>query len=50
MMNYVYHRGEPLKIPKRETIRRRVMKMGEETVDGVREMFLVAILLTYDIY
>jgi hypothetical protein len=49
MMNYVHHRSEPLKIPKREAIKRRVMKMGEETVEGVREMFSVAISLTYNI-
>jgi hypothetical protein len=49
MMNYVHHCSEPLKIPKREAIRRRVMKMGEEKVEGVCEMFLVTISLTYNI-
>jgi hypothetical protein len=41
MMNYVHHTGNPLKIPGRNTIKRRVMKMGEETIEGVREMFSV---------
>jgi len=40
MMNFVRHTG-PLKIPKREGIKRRVMKMGEEIIEGVREMFMV---------
>jgi hypothetical protein len=33
--------GGPLKIPKRDGIKRRVMKMGEETIRGVCEMFTV---------
>lgn len=40
MMNFVRHTG-PLKIPKREGIKRRMMKMGEEIIEGVREMFMV---------
>ncbi|KAH9160626.1 hypothetical protein EDB89DRAFT_871052 [Lactarius sanguifluus] len=42
MMNATHRAasGGPLKIPKREGIKRRVMKMGEETIEGVREMFL----------
>lgn len=40
MMNFARHTG-PLKIPKREGIKRRVMKMGEEIIEGVREMFMV---------
>jgi hypothetical protein len=41
MMNFVRHTGGPLKIPKREGIKRHVMKMGEEIIEGVREMFMV---------
>jgi hypothetical protein len=41
MMNVTHHAGGPLKMPKREGIKRRVMKMGEETIEGVREMFSV---------
>ena len=41
MMNFTHHTGSPLKIPRRNVIKQRVMKMGEETIEGVREMFLV---------
>jgi hypothetical protein len=43
MMNATRHAatGGPLKIPKREAIKRCVMKMGEETIEGVHEMFSV---------
>jgi hypothetical protein len=41
MMNFVRHTGSPLKIPKRDGIKRRAMKMGEEIIEGVREMFMV---------
>jgi hypothetical protein len=41
MMNYTHRSGAPLKIPKRDGIKRRVMKMGEETIEGIREMFTV---------
>ena len=41
MMNFTHRSGGPLKIPKREGIKRRVMKMGEETIEGVRNMFTV---------
>ena len=40
-MNFTHHTGHPLKIPKRDAIKRRVIKMGEETIEGVHEMFLV---------
>ncbi|KAI0294734.1 hypothetical protein BC826DRAFT_968634 [Russula brevipes] len=39
MMNFAHHTG-PLKIPKRKGIKQRVMKMGEEIIEGVREMFM----------
>ena len=41
MMNAARHTCSPLKIPKRKAIKRCVMKMGEETIGGVREMFSV---------
>ena len=41
MMNAARHTYSPLKIPKREAIKWCVMKMGEETIEGVREMFSV---------
>lgn len=45
MMNFTHSSGGPLKIPKREGIKRRVMKLGEETIEGVREMFSVSLYL-----
>lgn len=45
MMNVTHSTGGPLKIPKREGIKRRVMKMGSETIEGVREMFSVSLYL-----
>ena len=41
MLQYTHRSGGPLKIPKRDGIKRRVMKMGEETIRGVCEMFMV---------
>jgi hypothetical protein len=40
-MNYVHRTGTPLKIPRRHTVKQRVMKMGEETIGGIHEMFSV---------
>ena len=41
MMNYTHHSGTSLKIPKRDGIKRRLMKMGDDTIESVRKMFLV---------
>jgi hypothetical protein len=41
MMNFMHRSEGPLKIPKCEGIKRRVMKMGEETIEGVHDMFMV---------
>jgi hypothetical protein len=41
MMNFVCHTGSLLKIPKRDGIRWCMMKMGEEIIEGVCEMFTV---------
>jgi hypothetical protein len=41
MMNYTHHTGTPLNIPKRHGIKRRLMKMGDDTIEDVRNMFAV---------
>jgi hypothetical protein len=41
MMNYTHHTGTSLKIPKRNGIKLRVMKMGDNTIEDVRNMFSV---------
>ena len=41
MMNFTHHTGGPLKILQCNAIKQCVMKMGEETIDGVRGMFSV---------
>ena len=47
MMNVTHSTSGPLKIPKHEGIKRHVMKMGEETIEGVREMFSVSLYLNF---
>jgi hypothetical protein len=43
MMDYTHHAvaGTSLKIPKRDGIKRRLMKMGDDTIEDVRKMFSV---------
>ena len=41
MMNFMYCSGGALKIPKRKGIKHWVMKMGDETIEGICEMFMV---------
>jgi hypothetical protein len=41
MMNYTHQSGNPLKILQHSAIKQHVMKMGEDTLDGVHKMFLV---------
>ena len=41
LMTYARHQAPSVKLPGWEGIWHRVMKMGEETVDGIREMFAV---------
>jgi hypothetical protein len=41
LMIITHHTSGPFKIPKRDGIKRCVMKMGEETIEGVQEMFQV---------
>jgi hypothetical protein len=43
MMKYTRHTGTSLKIPKRDGIKRRLMKMGDDTIQDVRRMFLVGL-------
>jgi hypothetical protein len=45
MMNYLHHSQNPqatLNLPDRKGIRRRVMKLGEETIAETRDMFKVS--------
>jgi hypothetical protein len=41
MMNYTHHSGSPLKILQCNMIKQHVMKIGEDTIEGVHKMFLV---------
>ena len=41
MMNYTHHTGASVKIPKRNGIKLRLIKMGDQTIEDVRKMFLV---------
>ena len=41
MLNYTHHAGTSLKIPKRDGIKRRLMKMGDDTIEDVHKMFSV---------
>jgi hypothetical protein len=42
MMNYTHHHtGGLLKIPKQDGIKQCLMKMGDDTVEEVHEMFSV---------
>ncbi|KAF8065125.1 hypothetical protein FPV67DRAFT_1418769, partial [Lyophyllum atratum] len=45
MMTYAHHPAPEIKIPGRNAIRRRVMNMGEDTVEGIRKMFEVSGLI-----
>ncbi|KAF5376117.1 hypothetical protein D9615_007777 [Tricholomella constricta] len=39
MMKYTHRSATSLKLPGRNVIKRRIMKMGEETVEGIQQMF-----------
>jgi hypothetical protein len=41
LMNFMHHAGGVLKIPSHKGIKRRVIKMGEEVIDGIHGMFKV---------
>lgn len=42
MLRYTHHPAPELKIPHRDAIRRRIMKMGEDSVEATKEMFAVS--------
>jgi hypothetical protein len=42
MLTYAHHPSPTLKIPHRDAIRRRIMKMGEDSVELIKEMFAVS--------
>ncbi len=41
MMNYTHHTGTPLKIPKCNGIKWHLMKMGDDTIEDIHNMFSV---------
>jgi hypothetical protein len=41
MMNLTHHNGASLKIPKRDGVKRRLMKMGDDVIEDVCNMFSV---------
>ena len=43
-MIYACHPAPSVKLPSREGVKHCVMKMGEDTIDGIHEMFSVCIL------
>lgn len=45
MMNFTHHSGGPLNILKRDGIKQCVVKMGKKTIEGLREMFSVSVIL-----
>ena len=49
LMTYACHPAPSVKLPGREGIRCWVMKMGEETVDGIHEMFAVGEIQWYSV-
>ena len=47
MMNYTHHSGTTLRIPERDGIKWRLMKMGDDTINSVRKMFSVRTYIPY---
>lgn len=43
LVTYIHHPAPELKIPHRDAMKRRVMKLGEETIRSTRKMFAVRI-------
>ena len=41
MMNYAHHPMPDLKIPHRDAIRRRILKMGDDSIESTRRFFEV---------
>jgi len=44
-MTYAHHPATSVHLPSRDGIKRRVMKMGEDTIGTIREMFAVHALV-----
>ncbi len=42
---YTHHPASTLHIPHKDAIRRRIMKMGEDTVEGTKKMFAVGVII-----
>ena len=42
MLTYAHHLAPNIKIPHRDAIRHRIMKMGEDSVEATKEMFAVS--------
>jgi hypothetical protein len=47
LLNYAHHHLPNLKIPHRNAVKRRTMKMGKDTIEATKEMFSVCKLLSY---
>jgi hypothetical protein len=45
MMQYGHHAVPNFTLPKREGVQRRVMKLGEKTINDIREIFAVGFTL-----
>ena len=43
MLTYAHHPTPNLKIPHRDAIRRRIMKMGEDSVQSTKDMFAMSL-------
>jgi hypothetical protein len=41
LVTYVHHPAPELKIPHRDAMRRRIMKLGEDTIQSTKQMFAV---------
>ncbi len=46
LLNYVNRSASPLKIPSRFTVKRRIMKMGAEGIQYMKDLFAVNDILT----
>jgi len=47
MMNYTHHTGAPLKIPGCNGIKRHLMKMGNDTIEDIRNIFSVRFIFAH---
>ena len=43
MLIYAHHLAPDLKIPHQDAIKRRIMKMGEDSIESTREMFAISL-------